>query len=114
MEPGLSTSLAHRPPWTIDLRLERWLGQDVRVAAESFFPIRWNGEVLPLAIPVRDLILPDNTPDAPGQLYNLEADPGETRNLYFDQPRIVKELKALPDTSKASGRSRPKSPDSNP
>ena len=36
------------------------------MAAESFFPIRWNGEVLPLAIPVRDLILPDNT--LPGQL----------------------------------------------
>jgi len=66
MEPGLSTSLAQRPPWTIDRRLERLLGQDVRVAAESFFPIRWNGEVLPLAIPVRDLILPDNT--QPGQL----------------------------------------------
>lgn len=66
MEPGLSTSVAQRPQWTIDLRLERLLGQDVRVAAESFFPIRWNGEVLPLAIPVRDLILPDNT--QPGQL----------------------------------------------
>ena len=32
-----------------------------RVAAEAFFPVRWNGEVLPTAIPVRDLILPDNT-----------------------------------------------------
>ena len=58
MEPGLSTALAQRPQWTIDLRLQRWLGQEVRVAAESFFPIRWNGEVLPVAIPVRDLILP--------------------------------------------------------
>jgi hypothetical protein len=61
MEPRLSTSLAQRPQWTIDLRLERLLGQEVRVAAESFFPIRWNGDVLPAAIPVRDLILPDNT-----------------------------------------------------
>jgi hypothetical protein len=61
MEPSLITPLARRPQWTIDLRLERLLGQEVRVAAESLFPIRWNGEVLPAAIPVRDLILPDNT-----------------------------------------------------
>jgi len=61
MEPGLSIGLTQRPQWTIDLRLKRLLGQEVRVAAESFFPIRWNGEVLPAAIPVRDLILPDNT-----------------------------------------------------
>ena len=66
MEPSLSTSLAQRPQWTIDIRLERSLGQEVRVAAESFFPIRWNGELLPAAIPVGDLILPDNT--RPGQL----------------------------------------------
>jgi hypothetical protein len=46
--------------------------------------------------------------------YNLEADPGETRNLYFDQPQIVKELKTLLEQSKKSGRSRPESPSSNP
>jgi len=46
--------------------LERLLGQEVRVAAESFFPIRWNGEVLSAAVPVCELILPDNT--RPGQL----------------------------------------------
>jgi arylsulfatase A-like enzyme len=51
--------------------------------------------------------LPDTAPGAPGQLYHLEADPGETRNLYFEQPQIVKELKTLLEQSKASGRSRP-------
>ena len=61
MEPSLATPLARRPQWPIDLRLERFLGPEVRVAAESFFPIRWNGEVLSAAIRVRDLILPDNT-----------------------------------------------------
>ena len=61
MEQSLSTPVAQRPQWPIDLRLERCLGQEVRVAAEAFFPIRWNGQVLPTAIPVRDLILPDNT-----------------------------------------------------
>ena len=45
--------------------------------------------------------------DAPGQLYNLKTDPGETTNLYFKHPEIVKELKAKLDHFMASGRSRP-------
>jgi arylsulfatase A-like enzyme len=57
---------------------------------------------------LKPFILPDTAPGAPGQLYNLATDPGETKNLYFDQPQIVKELKALLEQSKASGRSRPK------
>jgi arylsulfatase A-like enzyme len=63
---------------------------------------------------LKPFILPDTAPGAPGQLYNLEADPGETRNLYFDQPQIVKELKTLLEQSKESGRSRPERPSSNP
>jgi arylsulfatase A len=59
-------------------------------------------------------ILPDTAPGAPGQLYNLEADPGETRNLYFDEPQVVKELKTLLDQSKVSGRSQPRRLSSNP
>ena len=54
--------------------------------------------------------LPDAAPDAPGQLYNLATDPGETMNLYFQQPEIVTELKALLEQSKSSGRSRPRQP----
>ena len=49
--------------------------------------------------------LPERAPDAPGQLYNLDDDPGETRNLYNDRPDIVKELQALLAETKASGRS---------
>ncbi len=52
--------------------------------------------------------LPDTAPDAPGQLYNLETDPGETTNLYFKHPEIVKELKALLESSKSEGRSAPR------
>ena len=48
------------------------------------------------------------------ELYDIAADPGETRNLYFERPEIVKELKALLDQSKASGRSRPERPNSKP
>lgn len=53
--------------------------------------------------------LPETAPDAPGQLYNLETDPGEKVNLILQNPEIAKELKALLDQSKASGRSRPTS-----
>jgi arylsulfatase A len=31
--------------------------------------------------------------DAPYELYNIEYDPGETTNLYFERPEIVEELK---------------------
>jgi arylsulfatase A-like enzyme len=51
--------------------------------------------------------LPDSAPDAPGQLYNLETDPGETNNLYFKHPEMVKELKEQLELSKRTGRSRP-------
>jgi len=50
-------------------------------------------------------MLPEKAPDAPGQLYNLEDDPGETTNLYNEYPELVKELKALLDQSVESGRS---------
>lgn len=56
---------------------------------------------------LKPYILPDHAPGAPGQLYDLESDPGETKNLYFEHPEIVKELKSLLEQSKASGRSRP-------
>jgi arylsulfatase A-like enzyme len=51
--------------------------------------------------------LPDTAPDAPGQLYNLETDPGERTNLYSQKPELVRELKALLEKSKTTGRSRP-------
>jgi arylsulfatase A len=35
--------------------------------------------------------LTDTDPNAPGQLYNLETDPGETTNLYSKHPQIVKQ-----------------------
>ncbi len=66
------------------------------------------------SVQLKAFALPDTAPVAPGQLYNLEADPGETKNLYFDRPEIVKELKVLLDQSKASGRSRAEHFKSNP
>ncbi|MDA0349392.1 MAG: sulfatase-like hydrolase/transferase [Verrucomicrobia bacterium] len=52
--------------------------------------------------------LPDTAPNAPGQLYNLKRDPGETKNLYFEHPEIVRELKNKLEQSKKSGRSAPR------
>jgi arylsulfatase A len=51
--------------------------------------------------------LPEADPEAPAQLYDLEADPGERVNLYSKHPEIVRQLKALLDQSVSSGRSRP-------
>ena len=50
---------------------------------------------------------PEAAPEAPGQLYDLARDPGETTNLYFRHPEIAVELKALLEQSKPSGRCRP-------
>jgi arylsulfatase A len=41
----------------------------------------------------------------PVQLYDLEADPGETRNLQADHPEKVRALSALLDEYKSKGRS---------
>lgn len=52
--------------------------------------------------------LPDTDPGAPGQLYDLAADPGETTNLYSEQPEVVRRLKRALDEYVASGRSAPR------
>ncbi|MEQ1860988.1 MAG: arylsulfatase [Chthoniobacteraceae bacterium] len=62
---------------------------------------------------LKPFALPDTAPGAPAQLFNLRADPGETTNLHFQHPEIVKELKALLDESKATGRSASRLPNLN-
>jgi arylsulfatase A-like enzyme len=54
---------------------------------------------------LKKFALKDSAPDAPGQLYNLKTDPGETKNLYFAESEIAKELKTKLDEFKSSGRS---------
>ena len=51
--------------------------------------------------------LAELSPSAPGQLYDLESDPGETMNLYEKHPAVAQRLKQLLDVSIARGRSRP-------
>ena len=57
--------------------------------------------------PMANYELPELEPDAPGQLYNLKTDPGETTNLYFKDEDKRKELQALLKELKESGRSAP-------
>jgi arylsulfatase A len=56
---------------------------------------------------MRQYALPELDPGAPGQLYNLDEDPGETTNLYSRRPDIVQEMKALLEKAKSGGRSAP-------
>jgi arylsulfatase A-like enzyme len=58
--------------------------------------------------PLNRYALPATAPDAPGQLYNLEQDPGETTNLYDAEPEKRKELQRLLEELKSSGRSAPR------
>ena len=50
-------------------------------------------------------VVEELAPDAPGQLYELKNDTGETKNLYDQHPKIVKRMKAKLDQFVASGRS---------
>ena len=56
---------------------------------------------------MKQFALPETDPDAPGQLYDLAADPGETTNLYSQHPERVAAMKAKLEELKASGRSAP-------
>jgi hypothetical protein len=56
---------------------------------------------------MKQYAIEDTDPDDPGQLYNLDTDPGEITNLYSKHLEIVKELKTKLEEFKASGRSAP-------
>ena len=49
----------------------------------------------------------ETEPDAPGQLYDLQADPGETKNLFFKEEKRRQQMQALLQRLKKSGRSAP-------
>lgn len=82
---------------SLAIRQGKWKYLDHRGSGGNGYD---KGEMKPFA-------LADTAPTAAGQLYNLESDPGETENLYFKHPEVVKKLKALLEASKTSGRSAP-------
>ena len=57
---------------------------------------------------LKEYYLSDTAPQAPGQLFDLESDPGETCNLSLQHPDIVVNLKSLLEASINEGRSAPK------
>ena len=57
---------------------------------------------------MKQYTLPEKAPEAPGQLYNLKTDPGETTNLYFTESAKREELQKLLQELKTSGRSAPR------
>ena len=61
--------LPQRSKWDIDRALEALIGLDIRVAARSFSPAPWNPERPKPFIPVRNLILPDNTQPSSLQVF---------------------------------------------
>ncbi len=54
-----------------------------------------------------DFALDDGAPDAPAQLFNLASDPGETRNLYYEEAETASRMKQELEDFKATGRSAP-------
>lgn len=80
------------------IRKGKWKYLDHRGSGGNDYH-KWEG--------LSDYILPEKEPDSPGQLYDLEKDPGETTNVYSQHPDVVKELKTLLDKAVASGRSAP-------
>lgn len=57
---------------------------------------------------LKKYVLPETALGAPGQLYDLSEDPGETTNLYHINARKRMELQKLLMELKSSGRSAPK------
>ncbi|HVW02422.1 MAG TPA: arylsulfatase, partial [Planctomycetaceae bacterium] len=82
---------------TLSIRRGRWKYLDHRGSGGNNYAA---AELKPFA-------LPETAPDAPGQLFDLAQDPGETTNLCFKHPEIAADLKTLLDRSKSAGRSRP-------
>lgn len=56
---------------------------------------------------MKQYALPELAPDAPGQLYDLRSDPGETTNLWFEEPERRERMQTLLAELKRSGRSAP-------
>ena len=53
--------------------------------------------------------LPELAPEAAGQLYDLAKDPGETRNLFFEERERREEMQALLlELTAPNGRSAPR------
>ncbi len=59
--------------------------------------------------PLKAYAVPESAPDAPAQLYDLKSDPGERKNLYFEQPERREQMRRLlRSLSATNGRTAPR------
>lgn len=65
MEPFRDDANASKPQWEIDRLLARLVGRPIRVAAEWFSAVQWDGRSMPEFVRVADLILPDHSRSGP-------------------------------------------------
>jgi len=61
MSSSMGTEIGERRVWHIDQVLGALVGQDVRVAAQSFCPTLKNGKAHQVFVSPRELVLADNT-----------------------------------------------------
>lgn len=89
-------------------------GQVIHHSASGHFAIRegkWKLNMLRgSGGSLQPTFLEPQTGEAPFELYNLEDDPGETTNLYFEYPSIVDRLKLRITEIVENGRSTPGAP----
>jgi hypothetical protein len=84
----------------------------VHHSADGTFGIRQGPWKLAMALGSHGFSMPKEVEPKPGgargQLYNLDDDPEEKKNLWLEKPDIVQRLTALLEKYKTEGRSRPK------
>jgi arylsulfatase A-like enzyme len=83
----------------------------VHHSGDGLFAIRSGPWKLVLGLGSGGFTAPKHATPGPGepegQLYNLAADPGESRNLYAERPDVVRRLMALLERVRRQGKSRP-------
>jgi arylsulfatase A len=89
-------------PYTLHQTIS--LALAIRKGAWKFLDHQGSGGNNYTKAPLNLMAQPDTSPAAPGQLYNIERDPGETKNLYFQRPEVLQELKELLTRTTATGR----------
>ncbi len=108
MRPVLLDRRTKEPVRTYLLQQTITLAKSIRRGRWKYLDHRGSGGNDYTSEELKPLALPEAEPDAPGQLYDLQTDPGETRNVYREHPDIVAELKKQLDLYVRQGYSRPR------
>ena len=99
-EPVRTYMLQQTMSHAMSIRQGSWKYLDHRGSGGNNYDRKGEWGMSPFAIE-------DTDPDAPGQLYDLASDPGETTHVYSQHPDRVAAMKKQLETFKKSGRSAP-------